>query len=575
MRLLRSVSSLYSSGTCGLRDRVSVVSPIAVHHVPVRHGTKRTSKTLHYSPQDYTRDIYAKVSKSLYHNPDDWTEEPQYPEIIQPLNTPDGIRYQRRLEGAKIAAEPGVHDKIRSLTYAPDPLILKRRQRLNDRYKAFWQPWMIPGFSLKYDILPFYQHLTHTAVVGDDLPLDYYINAATLDAIVEKIRLPVIDALLMQKKFFNKNLTLIPEEEQGLLNSAQNVVEALVRAVDIVCARDYPHLTELQVDTNTRCEAMWRRSGFEKHKDMPYPDYPKYRKAARETHPSQRNTKRWKGDLGFKTACYVSGEQRVQYEESDKLFKNFRHENPLPPVVPRESSLTIGTPVNIDFYPCEEPEFSGAMETYHPGAYGFEIVEEDMHYPKWIPGFWPGDPCEFSTLSVKIPGSWQQIVEKYGEEEGLQNMKANLIIGSFGRVMAQALYLGFSYLNELTYPITTQSICTNGRDWIFGTYQANTIAVWHEDQFNPHRNLCWISKPIKLFERLEDDKVVEFNDDVLKNFLRQYLKSPSKATDVNLRPYLLRDEKSYWKTEASTVPFYQRTVFGGGVKQRPPPKMEI
>lgn len=73
-----------------------------------------------------------------------------------------------------------------------------------------------------------------------------------MNSIVDQIRLPVLDALLLEGKYFNKNYDVIPEEERTVVNPARNVIDALIRAVDVVCGRSCPHLHQLQMDTNTR-----------------------------------------------------------------------------------------------------------------------------------------------------------------------------------------------------------------------------------------------------------------------------------------------------------------------------------
>lgn len=82
-------------------------------------------------------------------------------------------------------------------------------------------------------------------------------------------------------------------------------------------------------------------------------------------------------------------------------------------------------------------------------------------------------------------------------------------------------------------------IISNGQTWSFCTYQLNTIflADYEADQ-NPKKNLCWITKPIKLFEKVENEKLQGFNDEVLKCLVKFYVNAPQERVGVNMKPYL-------------------------------------
>lgn len=79
---------------------------------------------------------------------------------------------------------------------------------------------------------------------------------------------------------------------------------------------------------------------------------------------------------------------------------------------------------------------------------------------------------------------------------------------------------------------------------------------------------------MKLFEKIQQDQITGFNDDVLKYFVKMYLKSPVVFSDVNLRPHLAEPVKSYWKGENARVPFYHAEKRRDG-KPRAPYKPEV
>ena len=61
----------------------------------------------------------------------------------------------------------------------------------------------------------------------------------------------------------------------------------------------------------------------------------------------------------------------------------------------------------------------------------------------------------------------------------------------------------------MTYPLVTQTVITNGKLWSFYVYQLNTTLLHAEHTSNnPRHNLCWGTPELKLFETIEDGKVI-------------------------------------------------------------------
>lgn len=114
---------------------------------------------------------------------------------------------------------------------------------------------------------------------------------------------------------------------------------------------------------------------------------------------------------------------------------------------------------------------------------------------------------------------------------------------SFGWLLAQANYQGFTTFNDLTYPLVTQTVITNGQLWSFYAYQLNTVVMHNEhiDQ-NPKHNVCFGTKPMQLYETIENGKVKGLNEDVLKTLVQFYLNTPEEC-EYNMKPYLGKDEQ--------------------------------
>lgn len=101
------------------------------------------------------------------------------------------------------------------------------------------------------------------------------------------------------------------------------------------------------------------------------------------------------------------------------------------------------------------------------------------------------------------------------------------------------LISGFSTFNDIIYPLVSQTILTNGQYWSFCVYQLNTTLLhWEYADNNPVRNICWITEPTMLFDKIEDGKVQGFNEDVLKKLITFYINMPAARSNENMKPYL-------------------------------------
>lgn len=118
------------------------------------------------------------------------------------------------------------------------------------------------------------------------------------------------------------------------------------------------------------------------------------------------------------------------------------------------------------------------------------------------------------------------------------------ILASFGWLSAQANYLGFNCYNNITYPLVTQTIITNGKTWSFYVFQMNTMLM-HSKYINenPKRNICWATDELKLYEEISDGKIIGFNEDVLAKLVKLYANAPEERLGIEMRPYLSESEK--------------------------------
>lgn len=158
-------------------------------------------------------------------------------------------------------------------------------------------------------------------------------------------------------------------------------------------------------------------------------------------------------------------------------------------------------------------------------------------------GFWPGEYDEFGLMSYHSCDHILTRNNSYGAEDNLDALHCQALKASFGWLLAQANYQGFTTYNDITYPLVTQTVITNGKFWSFYIYQMNTICM-HNEQMdeNPKHNVCFGTKPIQLYETVENGVLKGLNEDVLKMLVQYYLNAPEER-EYDLKPYLGKDEQ--------------------------------
>lgn len=162
-------------------------------------------------------------------------------------------------------------------------------------------------------------------------------------------------------------------------------------------------------------------------------------------------------------------------------------------------------------------------------------------YFKFLLGYWPSNLPGFGFLSYQSRAGFHIRPQSYGAEDHNEALHAHAIQSSFAWLLAQANYNGFNTFSELTYPLNTQTIITDGKIWSFYEYQLNTLLM-NGRQFNenPRVNYCRGTQELKLYEEIDDKgKIVGFNDQVLKHLIQNYTNVPNvKRSPEELQPFL-------------------------------------
>nr|XP_033343091.1 28S ribosomal protein S30, mitochondrial [Megalopta genalis]XP_033343092.1 28S ribosomal protein S30, mitochondrial [Megalopta genalis] len=383
-------------------------------------------------------------------------------------------------------------NKIRKLETVEEKLF-----GLNMPYYYGWHSLLLNEGWIPYNSLEHAQCITKTHLVNDNKLPDLYDKLCTseqLDVLVQSIKKPIEDTIIFEYSNRLREDNIEKEPEAKLRTTANAVIYQINRIILTALALLYPHLMEVEVDIEPRIEAFWLRG---------------------KSYDPKQDTEAKKPRM---YSTEVLKDVPIQYYGFPIL--QLRNRLPLKEILSERECN------NFKF---EYPKF-------HQDPYMLGYRLEYKHATN-IPGFWPGDPSEFGLLSYQNYCNLE--FRKPSFDDTLDVISVQAIFASFSWLLSQACYQGFTTVNELTYPLVTQTVLTDAQSWSFCTYQLNTILL--QSPFieeNPTSNICWITKPMKLFESVENEQIHGFNEDVLKTLIKFYINTPEERTDLNMKPYL-------------------------------------
>ncbi|XP_015601452.1 28S ribosomal protein S30, mitochondrial [Cephus cinctus] len=391
------------------------------------------------------------------------------------------------------------HEDIKSIKTVEEKLF-----KINVPRYYGWKSLMMHEYQIPYNSLDQAQYITRTHLVKDMKLPSYYetlLGSDQLDHIVQEIRSQVEDAIAFEYIDRKREGILSENEFENRFLIDSTMAEAVVRQVNRILLANlsskYSHLLETQVDYNSRLEAFWVVGGID----------PTYQvQKCKENVPY---LKKYAND---------PVDRHIQYK--GKPIAQLRYDFPLHEFISLSES--------------ENPALTVPQYTLDPRTLGYS---HEWQHGTSIPGFWPGDKSEFGGLSYHNCSYLTIRPKEYNDE--IDALSTQSLLASYAWLLSQACYQGFSTFNDLTYPLVTQTIITNGQTWSFSAYQLNTTVV-HSDHVNnnPRRNVCWITKPLKLFEKVENGKLVGFNEDVLRYIVSFYANAPQERVGINMKPYL-------------------------------------
>lgn len=418
-------------------------------------------------------------------NSDEYTDVPQYPPIHD-------LSFRAR---KKSEAQKWYEEIIKASTV--EEKMIKINMPRYYGYKVI----DLHDRCLPYNCLPALQHYTRTVLEKMPSKIGDEVLANQVDA----IRTDVQDAIELACDCFRLKYPvssgLDPVEREQLLS--QIIVEQIHRAVINALAVDHQHLQEVEVDYNPRHEAFWAVGGIQPPRNV----------------VKSKEGKKWQKDFSKDPI-----DRLMQYRSSPMLALRHRLQ-----LAPWKGETEIVNPKLAEKLPRYEldPVTLGFSRSYRHGTN--------------IAGYWPSNLPGFGYLSYQSRAVMKMRPDSYGVDDFNDAIHAQAIQSSFAWLLAQANYNGFNTYSELTYPMNTQTIITNGRVWSFYEYQLNTLLM-HGDQINenPKVNYCRGTEELNLYESIDENgKIKGFNDLVLHHLVKFYTKIPSvQRSAAEMQPYL-------------------------------------
>lgn len=409
----------------------------------------------------------------------------------------------------KIRERETYADKYNSLDTVEEKLFYKNLQHYYGT-----RCFLLKEGEFPVDLLPFAKYTTRTRTVEADEKLFHQLlnfNANEAKELVDRIRPYLQEALLFE---------LLGRHRPDDVSSGQKTAALVERINDILLSSlsmQYPHLLDASVDYSPRVEAFWLAGNFH-----PSPDLYKEREKKKEA-LEKENKLRYMVPLEIKVDLEETVEHHIQYVSRPLVA--LRSKLPLSQL---DTALVSGSDSELekflaDDFPC--PTLSHGLE-------------EIRRFGTNLPGYWPGDPCEFGLLSYHHLNELN-VSKVILEQEKKSRLVSQALLNGFSWLHAQASILGFSTFSELTYPLTSQQVMTDGRNFSFSLYQLNTT-IMHKLLASPNNrtNLCVTLGAQPLYQDIKANNFVGWNDSVLLNLLAFYLNEPKARDGVDMKPYI-------------------------------------
>ncbi|EJD74756.1 hypothetical protein LOAG_17972 [Loa loa] len=432
-------------------------------------STKENTDVTYYVPPKTFRPAYYHPLKPFEHKPMD--PFPPFP------NEGDSSGMGPRLYDYQVMSE-----LVRSLPSASERIdfVNPYEREFTQREKRFHRPWQaqllktrkawrIQSFPNYFDPLNFYQYITKTRCI-EGLSKWYDEPAPVLTKDFE-------DRLSEMLKLHLESSN-VDSEQDRTTRILRSFLDLLLE--NVIQSGMYACLAHQRISHTPRCESFWIRSGF----DALYENLVRYR---------HRGDSRAKlGELAFVMR--------------DAFAAQLRTKHPLKPLMSLwDEEVTK---------PLFDPSFNVKDELiYSPAMFGM-MADAD---PLWqCPGYEPdcGEEYKYGQIGFKQFNDLDMHCKKWkvkGEEEKIvrnECLRASAVVSLFSWLNAQAHTLGFTQYNDIEYPLVSQLVMSDGKQFFFAIAQLNTllINVDIEGIINKRSNLCYVEGPLNLYNRYDHDK---------------------------------------------------------------------
>lgn len=405
------------------------------------------------------------------------------------------------------------------------------------------------SYKLYQDWIPadgkdFLQFATQTRVI-DGLPSCYHSQEDdNVDKLVDQIA-PLVEQLVINDQLYSERGSevsndLIPLQDNNAVywgggreykleqfRSEQLITKVHQMVSTLLAGKEGgQHLQAVSEDFRTRNEAFWFRGGINPDKSML-----KKREGTKKTQQRAR-------DKGYKisgndgrpsvisdTEVTAPYERALQFQGMNTV--QVRCKDPLAPFVSRSDPLAT-EPGQVPIVP------------HDPRTWGYRATTQ---HGTNVPGYWPQDDNQhglllFSHRTNRYNSEAMASSGVINDQVVKDQMTGRAILNCFGWLLPQAVHLGFGPMTELTFPLATQAVLSDGKTWTYYAYQLNTTDLTPNDPtVHSHNNILWAGEDLQLYSRIEDRKLVDFNPSVLAPLVRMYLRKGEKRT-YSITPYL-------------------------------------
>ncbi|VDK50654.1 unnamed protein product [Anisakis simplex] len=345
--------------------------------------------------------------------------------------------------------------------------------------------WNVPSVPRYFDSLNFYKYITKTRLVDG---LNQWYEGIVPPTTSFQMRL--IESLIAN---LESNQTDIDESERVTI-----LLQAVFDAALLTLAQNVHRLQNCRISATPRCESFWVRAGFMQIRKL--------------------------GELAFVLR--------------DQLAAHIRTKQPLRPLFKFSNEDELNAEVFDETVDVKQDVI------YSPKVFNMWPDEK----PLWqCAGFEPdsGDEYKSGLLAIKDVSSLNDLLAYWkvepGEERSIvqrESLTATAIVSLFSWLNAQAHSLGFTQYNDIEWPLVSQMILSDGRDFFFAIAQLNTIAINIDVKgfVNNRSNVCYVEGPLRLYDRfdsrrgnfyylLADGTEVEgLNPQVMTRILQMFIK---------------------------------------------------